>query len=355
MAFISDYAPVGGTVTLTSGSANFTTSGAALSGVGIAAGDEIRLKGWVATIAAVSGSNAGTLVEPWGQATQTAQPLRIRYAPDQSRVQASVIALINRLSGGNLDALVGLTLGANNLLYADGPGSLAQTPLTAFARSLLDDADAAAVYATLGEVPDPRLPLRLRAAAASNQIADFNANVPTGWYTSVAPHSGGPGGTCILLHIDRDGGNNVLQIATSIGTDDVHTRRKKSGTWGVWSKQYGTLNVNGPVSGTYAAPTGSIIERGSNANGSYSKFADGTMICTHALASSATEYVPWTFPAAFAAAPRIAFTPAVGAARIAGSSTGGVTTTSAQVGLYTIAGAFNAATVHLIAIGLWSL
>ncbi|MFL1495729.1 hypothetical protein ACI77E_30595, partial [Pseudomonas antarctica] len=37
--------------------------------------------------------------------------------------------------------------------------------------------------------------------------------------------------------------------------------------------------IVGTVSQSAGLPTGAIIERGSNANGSYTKYADGTLIC----------------------------------------------------------------------------
>ncbi|MBT2772920.1 hypothetical protein J7J47_11870 [Halomonas sp. ISL-60] len=43
---------------------------------------------------------------------------------------------------------------------------------------------------------------------------------------------------------------------------------------------YTTGNLLGPVSQSGGVPTGSVIERGSNSDGEYVKFADGTMICT---------------------------------------------------------------------------
>ncbi|WP_275223148.1 hypothetical protein, partial [Citrobacter freundii] len=38
-------------------------------------------------------------------------------------------------------------------------------------------------------------------------------------------------------------------------------------------------DVVGTVSQSGGVPTGAIIERGSNSNGEYTKFADGTLIC----------------------------------------------------------------------------
>ena len=68
-------------------------------------------------------------------------------------------------------------------------------------------------------------------------------------------------------------------------------------------------NLVGTVSQSGGVPTGAIIERGSNANGEYVRYADGTQICTYAisvgpwLANSAASAV-WIFPAAFSAIPR---------------------------------------------------
>jgi hypothetical protein len=39
-------------------------------------------------------------------------------------------------------------------------------------------------------------------------------------------------------------------------------------------------NILGTVSQSSGVPTGAIIERGSNANGEFVKYADGTLICT---------------------------------------------------------------------------
>ena len=49
---------------------------------------------------------------------------------------------------------------------------------------------------------------------------------------------------------------------------------------------------------------GVTAERGSNANGEYVKFPDGTQICTFSLTSSTSGAVTWTYPASFLTVPR---------------------------------------------------
>jgi hypothetical protein len=66
----------------------------------------------------------------------------------------------------------------------------------------------------------------------------------------------------------------------------------------------------GTVSQYAGVPTGAVIERGSNANGDYVRFADGTQICTRIGAyllfgNSSNLNADWTFPAAFVSPPSI--------------------------------------------------
>ncbi len=69
--------------------------------------------------------------------------------------------------------------------------------------------------------------------------------------------------------------------------------------------------ILGPVSQSGGVPTGAVIERGSNANGDYVRYADGTQICTHTITLSynaaARVNTHWSYPAAFATAPNVSF------------------------------------------------
>jgi len=58
-------------------------------------------------------------------------------------------------------------------------------------------------------------------------------------------------------------------------------------------------NIVGTVSESAGVPTGGIIERGSNANGEFTKFADGTMICTFTVTTSTSGGTTKTLPATF--------------------------------------------------------
>lgn len=78
--------------------------------------------------------------------------------------------------------------------------------------------------------------------------------------------------------------------------------------WGPWAEFYSTETLLGTVSQSSGTPTGSVIERGSNANGEYVKFADGTMICTSVgrtttFVNASNINTAWTYPVAFVAVP----------------------------------------------------
>ena len=65
---------------------------------------------------------------------------------------------------------------------------------------------------------------------------------------------------------------------------------------------YNQSNIIGTVSQSGGVPTGAIIERGSNANGEFVKYADGTMICIAVVSHnfSTINNSDHPYPASFA-------------------------------------------------------
>ncbi|BCR29889.1 hypothetical protein KAM448_05810 [Aeromonas caviae] len=172
-------------------------------------------------------------------------------APDGQQVQVPALSAFQPTSA-SLKALQALTPVKDKIPVFNGPAGAELITLTAFIRTLLDDVDASTVLSTLGV-----------STFAKNLLDDANA-------------------AAVLITLD-------------IG--DLYKKR----------------NILGIVSQSAGAPTGAIIERGSNANGDYTKFADGFMVCTGTLVTTLSSTpldgtngasLVWTFPASFGPTPR---------------------------------------------------
>lgn len=130
-------------------------------------------------------------------------------------------------------------------------------------------------------------------------------------------------------------------------------------------KLFDSANLLGTVSQSGGVPTGAVIERGSNANGEYVRFADGTQICTQTIAVSSgvqtafgslfvSDNYSWTFPAAFAVAPAVGGN---GAALITtvllGLGTSATSETSTSIRLMRGASTATAGSANVLAVGRW--
>jgi len=164
-------------------------------------------------------------------------------------------------------------------------------------------------------------------------------------------------------------GNAVRQIATEYsgsGASVAAARqwirlRSGGGTWSVWSPVFTHASAVGVVSQTAGNPTGALMERGSNANGTFVRFADGTMICTHNVMLSgggaATISGSWTFPSSYAAAPAVTYTstsaPAAGTRERSLWQNTGVVVRTLSMSLNSNWPAGTSETVTAMAIGRW--
>jgi hypothetical protein len=109
----------------------------------------------------------------------------------------------------------------------------------------------------------------------------------------------------ITLSGNASGTGNFTLASPNSSTDRTLTLPDATGTL------FGQGNIVGTVSQSGGVPTGAIIEQGSNANGSYIKFADGTLICTHSYqagnATTITSFGTFTFPATFSSLTGLSF------------------------------------------------
>ncbi|PZX14352.1 uncharacterized protein DUF2793 [Palleronia aestuarii] len=127
------------------------------------------------------------------------------------------------------------------------------------------------------------------------------------WRPAMAVEGATGEATFASVRADRMAGDAVQSTP-----GDTTPGRLMRADWG-----YGPGNVLGPVSQAGGVPTGAVIERGTNTNGTYTRFADGTQICTQqvnfpspdraygAIFSSGNVDAIWTYPKPFIDIPAV--------------------------------------------------
>lgn len=126
MAIKSDY--ISGTLSITTGSLNFTGTGTGWNSAGFKEGDTIiDITGateYMGVIESITGETTGVLTKPWEGPTLTNVAYRMRYQPDGSRSTSQARNLIEILGNGNLTAFAMLDGSANQLPMFTGPGAM---------------------------------------------------------------------------------------------------------------------------------------------------------------------------------------------------------------------------------------
>lgn len=165
--------------------------------------------------------------------------------------------------------------------------------------------------------------VNVASAATTNIGAASSPNVNiTGTTTITAFDSFGAGAKRLvkftgILTLTHNATSLILPGAANITTAAGDTALFVSEGGGNWRCIAYTRAVSTPYQalGTVAQssgiPTGAAMERGSNANGTWSRFADGTQICTHNITVSPvttaagalfqSSAVTWTYPQPFLA------------------------------------------------------
>ncbi|SHF67683.1 hypothetical protein SAMN05444339_11042 [Loktanella atrilutea] len=206
-------------------------------------------------------------------------------------------------------------------------------------------------------------------------ITNLNlTTTPSGFYcvtdatTGTVPFGVSPYGYVL---VERYNGAQIKQTYTPVGgaasggQNFVRVYNATSGSWESWQRQYAADNILGAVSQSGGIPTGAVIQHGSNPNGEFTRFADGTQICTATgiLPDAPVTFaagniftsseVTWTFPAAFSITNDLytAANPRIGTTLWSRSRT--ASATSALVKHFSAQSSGSPVDIELFAVGRW--
>lgn len=101
-----------------------------------------------------------------------------------------------------------------------------------------------------------------------------------------------------------DGSGDVTIAATVADSSHNHVISNVGGLQAALDLKLSKDNLVGTVSQSGGIPTGAVVERATNVNGTYTRFADGTQICIADLSTPGDSFT-WTFPATFSGPPCI--------------------------------------------------
>ncbi|HWJ88502.1 MAG TPA: pyocin knob domain-containing protein [Pelagibacterium sp.] len=330
------------------GTATVAANGTVVTGQGTAWAGAARTgdlfgthRGLPIRILAVNSNTSLTLAHPWPGSAQTAASYEIQCTPRDVGYRRAIEELISDVSEGNLPLLAALLGAPNKLAYFDSSHSMALADFPAWARALFGlpggadklpylsgasgaeladfPAWARALFAETGELPDGALPERLRASSPRLETSsdDLNDLSESGFYVTaggVAENRPLGVGEWFVFNIADDlaGLGARAQIAvrrTTAAGGMAFRHRDVSGVWQDWKIVYHSQNLVGTVSQSGGIPTGAVIESGENANGKYTRFADGTQICqgTVSITPVANEVstATATFPVEFFSPPTV--------------------------------------------------
>ncbi len=126
------------------------TTGAFTLTIKTTSGTGVAVPQGVATIVRADGTNVVSDLSAVALAGVTPSAFILTLL-DDANAAAALTTLVAQPLDATLTALAGVTVAADKLIYATAADTFATTDLTAFARTVLDDADAVTMRATLGQ------------------------------------------------------------------------------------------------------------------------------------------------------------------------------------------------------------
>lgn len=262
------------------GTASIAANGTTVTGQGtlwlaaVKPGDWFVAAGLSSRVVAVN-SNTSLTIMPWPGAARATAAYEVRVTPAPSEIVGTTRALLATLASGSLTAFAGLTSAADTLPYFTGAGTMGVASFTSTGRAIVAAMSSTAARQSISAMRDQETLLQQDIGATRstgfyycNQCADSPAGAGNGW----------------LIHQELNASFAIQRYVSVLGA--IFDRRKFDGLWSTWRQQF---------------------ERGSNSNGEYARFGDGTQICTSPSLSvtkgNSYSETLWLFPVVFATAP----------------------------------------------------
>ncbi len=181
---------------------------------------------------AIESAKYNSVIDDFAADANTPRPI-VAGGTGASTAAAARTALGVQAADAGLTSIAGLTTAANKMIYTTAADTYAVTDLTAFARTLLDDASAVAMRTTLG------LDLAtIEAADANNatksgfhRLQNTCANLPT-----VNPFE------CI---VSSPNGADIAQVAIRATDGQMWRRIRTGGAWTAWVLMADASNIDG--------------------------------------------------------------------------------------------------------------
>lgn len=196
-----------GTLAVSDGGTGATSASAARTALGVAIGSDVQA--YDAELAALAGLTSAANKVPYFTGSGTADVADLtafaRTLLDDANASAARTTLGTAIGSdvqaydAGLASIAGLTTAANKLIYTTASDTYAVADLSAFARTILDDADAAAVRSTLGLVINTNVQAYSAVTAAIAGLSSSDGNFIVGNGSTFVAESGATARTSLGL------------------------------------------------------------------------------------------------------------------------------------------------------------